>query len=124
MNNFKGRVRSRCYRWLIWTAISGAFVLLMNAGFIYVIAFYMGIEPDSFSMKTILYVTSTWVLIALLMGQLVHGIIQQTWDTWIANLDEYSLEILIATLIHTFEKSTDRKYTVRHDTVQLLRKDK
>ncbi len=37
-----------------------------------------------------------WLIIALVTGQTVQGIIQQTWDTWIANLDEYTLEVLIA----------------------------
>lgn len=115
MNDFKGKVRSRWYRWLLWTMISGAILLLMNAGFIYVVTYYMGIEPDSFDLYTILFTTSVWVFISLIMGQFIHGIIQQTWDTWIANLDEHTLEVLIATLINTFEKASGRKYITRLD---------
>ncbi len=122
MNEFKGRVRSRRHRWLLYTTISGLFLLLMSAGFIYIISYYIGIETDSFAMRSILFTTSVWLIIALVTGQTVQGIIQQTWDTWIANLDEYTLEVLIATLIHNFEKTTGRKYSHKHEVISLLGK--
>ena len=115
MNDFKEKVRSRWWRWLLWTTISGAILLLMNAGFIYIVTYYIGIEPDSFDLYTILFTTSVWVLISLVAGQAIHSMIQQTWGTWIANLDEHTLEILIATLINTFEKASGRKYTIKYD---------
>lgn len=115
MNDFQEVVRRKRKRWVTFTLIVFAVLAAIFIGFASLLGHYVLGTSNLWTMP--LLTLCVWMLICMAIsfaaGQIVRGIVTQSWDSWVAQMGPISIRVLIAEL-ETLLQREERNGTKRN----------